>query len=107
MTQVPTGVRRQGNSDIRQSDAGQLVTIRIDSRNQVGIGFANLGGQERRFPFIHPWPKVESGDGAQMCWELYSWHGLECGGGVPWGYRRAIVEARMKAWRRSLPLRYP
>jgi hypothetical protein len=31
--------------------------------------------------------------------ELYSWHGLERTGRLRWGYRCAIVKARMETWR--------
>jgi hypothetical protein len=53
MTHVPTGIRCQGHSDIRQTNASQLVAVIINGGNQVGIEFANLGGQERRLPFLH------------------------------------------------------
>src|SRR5881396_3892944 len=107
MAHVPTSVRRQGHTDIRQTDAGQLVAVRIDCGHQVGIGLTNLGRKERSNPLIHPWPKVEPGDGPQMRRELYSCQRLEGGGRVCWGHHRALIEARMEAWRRGLSLSHP
>src|SRR5215510_3826111 len=42
-----------------------------------------------------------------MHWELYPWQRLERGGRVLWGHRRAIIEARVAAWRRGLSRRHP
>ena len=38
-------------------------------------------------PSMHPWPKVEPGDGPQMRRELHSWQGLERGGRMRWEIR--------------------
>src|SRR5437667_146814 len=82
-------------------------SARIDGGHQVGIGLTNLGGKERSNPIIHPWPKVEPGDGPQMRREVPLGHGLERGGRVRGGHRRASIEARMAAWRRGLACCHP
>src|SRR6266478_778637 len=107
MAHVPTGVRRQGHTDIRQTDASTLVAICIDCCNQVGIGLAHLGGQDGCNLSIYPRPKIEPGNGPQMRREVHLWQRLERGGRVRWEYCRALIEARMEAWRRGFPLRHP
>src|SRR6266540_2173659 len=43
VTEVPAGVRGEGDREVGEVDAGAVVAIGVDSRNESRIGAADLG----------------------------------------------------------------